>query len=736
MKDFCRRHPTIRYHRNTLNRGIAENLSFALAQPSADLIARVDSDDRMEPEFVATLAALMSEYPQAGYGHADVCEIDSNGAPTRMRRLHRSAAYETPEESLRRNAQGYRVAADCILFRAQALKQANYYRPNSSWKSAEDWDLSIRMAILGWGNVYAAAPLACYRVWDDSDLARFRRRVPEIECVTRVYKDTLEPEYIRRGWSTRVLRTNMRRRAVAYADALDSPLIGPAECEIYKARLRELGDSPSLSLAIFLAEKGFNPLLRRARRAEIRIKDFVKSVLRRLRRSGRVGREPAPSARGEAEADSSSETTVSGAPASSAGVEMWATSGLRVLLSHPTGNQNVRNALLSFAERWMLAEFWTTLAWNPESKWDRLLPAGIRSQLAKRAFPEAPAGRVHCVPSREIVRLAVRGSFLDGLICSGERFFSINGMYRHFDGKVARRLGKTRLDAVYAYEGGARGTFREAKRRGVAAFYELPSSHWYWERRLLSEEAERNPAFANLLPKLNDSSGHMQWKDEELELADFVFVPSEHVRRTLQGVVPDEKIRVVNYGAPPVRPRQPDSNPTPGPLRVLFVGALSQRKGIGYLLDAVEMLDSRVQLTLVGGRIAANPRVDAACARWRWFASLSHAEVLRRMQESDVLVLPSLAEGCALVVLEALACGLPVVVTPNTGAMEFVSDGAEGFVVPICRADAIADRLSQLDSDRQLLAAMSRNAQAAAAAKSWKSYRRNLADAVGAELCR
>ena len=407
---------------------------------------------------------------------------------------------------------------------------------------------------------------------------------------------------------------------------------------------------------------------------------------------------------------------------------------LSIVLSHPTGNQNVRNALRSFAENEMLAEFWTTLAWNPESRWSAMLPAGLRSQLEKRSFPEAPKERVICVPSRELVRLAVRGSFFDRLLCSGERPFSVIGMYRHFDREVARRVREMRFDAVYAYEGGALATFREAKRARVAALYELPSSHWYWEHKLLSEEAQRNPELANLLPKLNDSPRHMEWKDEELRLADVVIVPSQHVRETLAGVVPDERIRVVSYGAPPVRPRKPAENDTKRPLKVLFVGALIQRKGIGYLLDAVDSLGSEVELTMVGGRVAANAKVDAACDRWRWFESLTHAEVLAQMREADVLVLPSLAEGLALVVLEALACGLPVIVTPNTGALEFVHDGWEGFVVPVCRPDAIADRLHRLYKDRELLADMSRNAQETAARKSWESYRTNLAETVRAAL--
>lgn len=406
-----------------------------------------------------------------------------------------------------------------------------------------------------------------------------------------------------------------------------------------------------------------------------------------------------------------------------------------VLMSHPTGNQNVRNALRSLVEHDMLVEFWTAITWDPKSPWNKLLPVGMRRKFARRAFDEAPKDRVKCVPWREMVRLSAMSSPFGSILCSGERPFSVIGMYRQFDSRVARRIPEIELEAVYAHEGGALQTFRMAKRLGITTLYELPSSHWYWEYKLLAEEAERNPEFAGLLPKLQDSTRHMEWKDEELLLADAVFVPSQHVRGTLAGYVPDDKIRVISYGAPPLRPRKLVSRDSSRPLKVLFAGSLIQRKGIGYLLDAIDLLGSRVELTLVGKRFSANPRVDAACSRWQWYQALAHSEVMDLMEQSDVLVLPSLAEGCALVVLEALACGLPVIVTPNTGSQEFVRDGREGFVVPICRSDAIADRLNELDRDRELLAEMSRNAHATAAEKHWKTYRDCWAEAVRSVTC-
>ena len=406
----------------------------------------------------------------------------------------------------------------------------------------------------------------------------------------------------------------------------------------------------------------------------------------------------------------------------------------RVLISHPTGNQNLRNALQSLAEHEMLAEFWTTVAWDPESPWNRVLPSSLLAQLARRWYPEAPKASVRSVPWREIVRLSAKYLNLENLLCAGERPFSVIGMYRQFDQRVAGRLRKIGIDAVYAYEGGALQTFREARRLGIATVYELPSSHWYWEQRLLLEEADRNPQYAGLLPKLMDSPRHMQWKDEELQLADWIFVPSRHVRDTLSGVVPEEKIRVVNYGAPPVATGKAITTDPKIPLKVLFVGALIQRKGIGYLLDAVDSLGRQVELTLVGRRLAPNARVDEACRRWRWLESATHSRVLELMREADVLVLPSLAEGSALVVLEALASGLPVVVTPNTGSLEFVRDRCEGFVVPVCNAEGIAEALNALYCERELLAAMSKNAQKTAAKKSWTVYREEWARALTGAL--
>jgi alpha-maltose-1-phosphate synthase len=407
----------------------------------------------------------------------------------------------------------------------------------------------------------------------------------------------------------------------------------------------------------------------------------------------------------------------------------------KVLLSRTTAAQFSRNALRSLVEHDMLAEFWTTVVWNPKSGLNRLMPQGLQTQLARRSVPEAPAHLVKGFPWREAVRLGVRGTPFEQVLSSGERPFSVVGMGKSFDRHVARRLSKLQPNLVYAYDGAASETFREAKRLGIVTCLEVAGLYWHWERQFFSEQAERDPEFAGLLPQLDDSADQMRRNDDALALADYVFVASRYAMRALQGVVPDEKIRVVNYGAPPVREVERTSRSANDPLKVIFVGSLIQRKGIGYVLKAVNQLGSRVELTLVGSRYRANRHVDEACNRGRWYETMPFADVLRLMRESDVLLLPSLSDAFGMVVTEALANGLPVIVTPNTGASEIISDGREGFVVPIADADAIAERLEVLCRNREMLAEMSRHAQATAAQNSWENYRTNWARALEGLAC-
>ena len=108
-----------------------------------------------------------------------------------------------------------------------------------------------------------------------------------------------------------------------------------------------------------------------------------------------------------------------------------------------------------------------------------------------------------------------------------------------------------------------------------------------------------------------------------------------------------------------------------------------------------------------------------------------HHQILEQMRLHDVLIFPTLFDGFGLVITEALSQGLPVITTLNSGAPECIRDGVEGFIVPIRNSQAIAERLQELASNRDQLAAMRQASLRRAAELSWAGYEQGLRVAVG-----
>jgi glycosyltransferase involved in cell wall biosynthesis len=282
MESICAQFQNVHYYRHPGNLGLSGNLSWVLAQPKTDLVVRLDSDDRLEPEYVSTLAELMARYPEAGFAHCDVFEVNGEGKHTRVRRLARTSEYESADEALLSSASGFRVAANCLLFRAAAIAEAQYYLPTPTWSAGEDWALCLRLAAQGWGNAYVPRPLTNYRQWDDVLNTRAVRVAEEAVNIKSIYENILLPAYAQRGWDTAVLKQAMRRRAASLAGNLDLPIFTSAQRELLETRLRELGNSFSLSLAIVAAKAGLNPMIRAYRRFKMGIKDRLKAFFRTI----------------------------------------------------------------------------------------------------------------------------------------------------------------------------------------------------------------------------------------------------------------------------------------------------------------------------------------------------------------------------------------------------------------------------------------------------------------------
>ena len=406
-----------------------------------------------------------------------------------------------------------------------------------------------------------------------------------------------------------------------------------------------------------------------------------------------------------------------------------------LLLSHPTGNANVRHAALGLARAGLLAELHTCLAIDPAAAWLRALPAGLAAHLRRRAVPEELLPFVHSRPGRELLRLlGGRGGLGRRLTRHETGPCCVDAVYQDLDRACARRVARGGLTGVYAYEDGAAATFAAARTHGLATFYDQPIGYWRAARRILSEEAQREPEWAATIAGNRDSTAKTERKDEELRAADVVFAATSFTRATLAehpGFT--APVHVLPYGAPtsdPTEPRAPYSEPG-RPLRVLYVGSLGQRKGLSYLFAAAALAGRTIELTVVGAK-PAEPcaALDRALAAHRWVPSLPHEGILDLMRRSDVFVFPSLFEGFGLVILEAMAQGVPVITTPHTAGPDLIADGIDGYIVPIRDAAAIAARLDELNRDRTRLAAMGAAARAKAATFTWAAYEDGLARLV------
>ncbi|HEX4629354.1 MAG TPA: glycosyltransferase family 4 protein, partial [Chthoniobacterales bacterium] len=357
---------------------------------------------------------------------------------------------------------------------------------------------------------------------------------------------------------------------------------------------------------------------------------------------------------------------------------------------------------------------------------DRYLPLRFRNELRRRSFPDPVKPFTRTSGWREAGRLLFQQLGLQFLTRPEAAPFSVDAVYLSLDRHVARRLENSRqLRAVYAYDSGALESFRAARARQLKCIYEHPIVYWREARRYQQEEAELHPEWKPTLGAIQDSEEKLARKDSELALADVVIVPSTFSRNSLEQA-PGFKaqVKVVPYGLPTVN-QAPDENHA-GKLRVLFVGALSQAKGLKYLLEAAAKLERKIELTLVGKRVSSIIPTQAVLGKHRWIHSLPYTELLREMSRHDVLVLPSLHEGFGLVLGEAMAQGLVVIATAHSAAPDLIDDGVDGFIIPIRSSDAIVEKLELLLREPARLREMKQAARRKAEIHSWETYRRAL----------
>ncbi len=268
----------------------------------------------------------------------------------------------------------------------------------------------------------------------------------------------------------------------------------------------------------------------------------------------------------------------------------------------------------------------------------------------------------------------------------------------------------------HAWSNQGRRSLERAKALGMITIVQRASSHPLWRLHLLQEE------YARWGMKFHLPYARVQRSLDEFDLADYVLIPSLYVRDTfLANGFPEHKLILLPFGVDTERFR-PSHHAITSPFRVLFVGTVTLGKGVIYLLEAWRRLHWQDAELWVVGRIAADIRpLLASYTQVPGIHFKGHQRDIAQMfQQAHVFAFPSLDEGSALVTYEALACGIPVVTTPNAGSL--VRDGKEGFIVPPRDVEALAERLVQLRENHEMREAMGQSARARVADYTWQKH--------------
>jgi glycosyltransferase involved in cell wall biosynthesis len=409
---------------------------------------------------------------------------------------------------------------------------------------------------------------------------------------------------------------------------------------------------------------------------------------------------------------------------------------MKVILSHPTGNRNVRAVITGLANADMLAGFNTTLVADPDALWIKLLPVNLRTEWLRRSFPVSKT-KIHTRPILELARMTMPKLGYNNCIKHETGWASIDAVYQDLDRNTAKQLAANKLkpDAVYAYEDGALETFKQAKALGLKCIYDLPIAYWETVKQLMNQEAERLPKWAPTLGGgIHDSDAKLERKTQELELADVVVGPGSFVMNSLP-LSANKKLIVSPFGSPEFS-KTCDENDislksTNKPLRVLFAGSMGQRKGLADLFTAIKKINSKnVELVVMGSLLAPAEFYRGELADFTYEAGRSHEKVLELMRSCDVFCLPSIVEGRALVMQEAMSQGLPLIITPNTGGADLIEEGETGFLVPTGSPEIIAEKISWFMDNRNDIAEMGKKAMEKAAGYTWDAYGNKIAQSI------
>jgi alpha-maltose-1-phosphate synthase len=392
---------------------------------------------------------------------------------------------------------------------------------------------------------------------------------------------------------------------------------------------------------------------------------------------------------------------------------------MKVLLAHP-GTQSSFNLAIELERQAALLAFHTGFAFCAHGLTDRawrFLPANWRRRVANRRIEGLPRNQLHCHPLDELKALM--------RLRNGANPQAV--MHRRNE-RFQRNIPDDAIDSAQAVIGFDTSSWilsDRCMRHEVPFILSQTTLHPDTKLRVCEQVKRRFPDWEN------GSNYRLQEvrvaEDVEHAGAQLILTASSFTRQTLiENGVPEKKIRINPYGVDCDRFSAGNGNKA-RKFRFAFVGAISARKGIPLLLEAWQKLGTKnAELWLVGSASQDAPECLPELSGVRYIDAVPQAELSSVLQQCDVFVFPSYFEGFGKVILEAMACGLPVLTTTATVGNDIITQGQDGWIIDPGDLERLTEIMSDCLSSREEVHEMGRCARATAERHTWAAYGQRL----------
>lgn len=403
---------------------------------------------------------------------------------------------------------------------------------------------------------------------------------------------------------------------------------------------------------------------------------------------------------------------------------------MKAVVAHP-GTQHSGRLAHELHRLGHLKEFHTGFAFSDSGLLQRataVLPRSWTASLSNRRVA-LPSGLIHTYPSQELRALWRRRSGM----AEQDAFHERNERFQ-------RRIPDAAIDGADAIVGFDTSSWilaERAARRGVPLLLDQSIGHPDSKARVYRVLRERYPGWAHdaetRLPEV------LAAEKVEHESARLIVVPSAFAKGTLaENGIEESRVRVNPFGVDATR-FTPRPRPASAPMRFVFVGALTVRKGIPQLLDAWRRMNAgAAELWLIGPAAPKALELVRAVPNVVYKGVVPNSQLPALLQQCDVFVFPTFFEGFARVIPEAMACGLPVLATTAAGA-DVVRDGECGWIIAPGDDEALLERLDHCARSRSEVIAAGAAARKAAEGLTWERYAARwasiLAEAAEARAC-